>query len=46
MVPTLLPDASNGISHVFARDELNRISMSIYTHPVWMAGRVDMAPIL
>ena len=45
--PTLLlPDASNGICHVFTRDEHNRVSMPIYTHSIWMARVVDLAPIL
>jgi hypothetical protein len=42
----LLTDTSDGIPHIFYCHVHNRFSMSIYPHPVWVAGLVDMASVL
>lgn len=45
--PANLPlDTSNGLCHVFYSDVHRWVSMSIYSHSVWMACLVDLAPIL
>lgn len=39
-------DTSNGICHVLNRDVHYRVPMSVYCHPIRLAGLVHMAPIL